>query len=109
MLYEHEAEKYPKFKNKLRTPARPRKGEELLFWILHKIMEINCFSANDRQYNIGNRIVCIALFVNHFYLSLYCFLASQGSGYLVKHICASGCFVRMENNKCRILKTNNYI
>ena len=38
-LLEHEPEKFPKFKNILRT-QRLRKDEELIFWILHKIMEI---------------------------------------------------------------------
>ena len=30
-----------------------KKGEELSFWILHKIMEIICFSANVRQCKIA--------------------------------------------------------
>ena len=33
-------------KNMLRIYPRLRKGEELIVWMLHKIVEIICFSAN---------------------------------------------------------------
>ena len=46
---------------------RLRKGEELLFWILHKIMVVICFSA-ERSYNITYSLkpvqLCLDLFMN---------------------------------------------
>ena len=42
-----------KFKNMLRTNLRLRKGEELVFWILHKVTVTICFSDNVRQCNIA--------------------------------------------------------
>ena len=42
----------PKLKNMLRTYYKLGKGEELLFCILYKTMEILCFSANVRQCDI---------------------------------------------------------
>ena len=41
--------------------SRLRKEEELLFWILHKIMEIICFSSNVRQCNIACSVVHVQL------------------------------------------------
>ena len=38
------------------------KREEVIFWILHKIIEINCFSANIRECNIT--------YITHFTLTL---------------------------------------
>ena len=46
----------------LRIYSRQRKGEEILFWILHKIMEINCFSADIDQCNIADSVVRAELF-----------------------------------------------
>ena len=37
----------------LRAYSRLREDAELLFWILHKIMEILCFSAKVYQCNIA--------------------------------------------------------
>ena len=59
-----------------------RKGEELLFWILHKIMEIVCFSTNVPQ--CQHRLECCAcmykIVLNLFYLLLYSVcLVDQGS------------------------------
>ena len=36
----------------LRKYSRLKKGEEILFWILYRIMEIFDFSANVRQCNM---------------------------------------------------------
>ena len=38
-----------------------RKSEELVFWILHKIIEMICFSVNVRQYNIACDVVQVQL------------------------------------------------
>ena len=45
--------------NMLRTYPRLRKGEERLFGILHKTMEleITCFSTNIRQCSIGDQLL----------------------------------------------------
>ena len=54
----------PNFKNSqnmLSKYSRLRKGEELLFWILHKIMEIVCVSANVCQCNIAYSFVLVHL------------------------------------------------
>ena len=61
-LPEHEATKCPKFKNiPIMNIPKLRKGEELLLWILHEIMEIVCFSANVRQCNIAFGVVHVQL------------------------------------------------
>ena len=59
-----------------------RKGEELLFWILHKIMEIVCFSTHVHQ--CQHRLECCTcmykIVLNLFYLLLYSVcLVDQGS------------------------------
>ena len=38
-----------------------RKDEEHLFWIMHKIMEILCFSANVRRCDIADSVVHVQL------------------------------------------------
>ena len=43
-----------------------------------------------------------------FYLSLSFFLPARVAGNLIKRICASGWFVRMENNN-HIANTKNYV
>ena len=49
---EHEAEKCLQvFREHSKNILRLRKGEELLFWILHKIMKIICFSADVHRCN----------------------------------------------------------
>ena len=58
----------PKILEPGKNILRLRKGEELLFWILHKIMEIICFSANVLQCNIANSIVYVQLHFEVFYL-----------------------------------------
>ena len=64
------------------TYPRLRKGEELLFWILHKIMEI-----------ISSRVM-FACATSPLVLSMNNFVAE-----LIRRIYASGWFVRMENHK----------
>ena len=44
-----------KFKNMLRT-TEAEESEKLLFWILHKMMEIVCFSAKVRQCIIAYKL-----------------------------------------------------
>ena len=86
-LKEREAEKCQTFKNMLRTWLR--KGEELLFWILHKIMKIVCQlmfvnakDVNEPLVSVTSPIVlCMYNFVLNLILLLSrCFLASQGGG-----------------------------
>ena len=60
--------KMPKILEPGKNILRLRKGEELLFWILHKIMEIICFSANVLQCNIAYSIVYVQLHYEFFYL-----------------------------------------
>ena len=48
---------------------RQRKGEELLFWILHKIMEIICFSANVRQCKIAFSVVHVQVYLKSFFIA----------------------------------------
>ena len=83
-------EKCPKFKNILRTCRGPRKGKECLFCLLHKVIEIICFSAN--VVSATSPILLFAyliLLLNHFYLFLYFSLADQGSSKSILRICAS--------------------
>ena len=49
----------PKIYEHAKNILWPRKGEELLFWILD--MEIVCFSANVRQCNITFSVVHVQL------------------------------------------------
>ena len=56
----------PKIYEHAKNILWPRKGEELLFWILDKIMEIVCFSANVRQCNITFSVVHVQLCINYF-------------------------------------------
>ena len=44
-----------------RTYPRLRKSEELLFWIMHKIVEIFFLSANVRQCKIVKKVVRVQL------------------------------------------------
>ena len=52
----------------LSTYPRLRKGEEFLFWILHKIMEIILFLANVHQCNIAFGVVCLYKFVLNLFI-----------------------------------------
>ena len=56
-----------------------RKGEELLFWIQHRIVEIICFSVDVRQRNIICSVVhvqlCFQIFFIHNYIA---FLLASG-------------------------------
>ena len=54
----------------IRTYPRLRKSEKLLFWILHKIMEIICFSANVRQCNIASSVVHVQLCFKSFFATV---------------------------------------
>ena len=82
------AEKYPKIgKNILRL----RKGEKLLFWILHKIIEIIVSSFNVRQSNIAFSVVHVQVCFK--YILLIIILLSQLPARVlansIKCICAS--------------------
>ena len=55
---------------------RLSKGEELLFWILHKIMEIIFFSVTVHQCNVAFGVVHVQLYFKFsFCLLLYFVLA----------------------------------
>ena len=56
----------PKYKNTLRTHPCLWKDEEFLFWTLHKVKKISCFSVNVRQCNITYSCACTTLFLNIF-------------------------------------------
>ena len=70
----------PKVKNMLQNIPRLRKGKE--FFILDKIMEIICFSANVHQCNVDFLVVlCKYMFVlNIFHLLSYFLFAGRSSG-----------------------------
>ena len=53
---------------------------------------------NDESNDV-RKCTCTILFFKSFYLLLYCCLIDQASGWFIKRIYASGCFVRMKNNK----------
>ena len=57
------------------------KGEELLFWILHKIEEMICFSAYVRQcnYMYTNSAVLVQLCFKPGFVLLYHFLVTRVS------------------------------
>ena len=50
-----------KIAQNLRIYPRLKKGEERLFWILYKIKDILCFSANVRQCNIAYSVLHVQL------------------------------------------------
>ena len=60
-MLESVAALWPNFKITLRTNPRLRKGEELSFWIMQKIMTILCFPATVRQCNIACSVVHVQL------------------------------------------------
>ena len=68
-----------------------RKGKELLFRILHKIMELMCFSYDVHQCNITDIVVRVQLCFQMCLILYYYYIFSC----LRFH--ASGWFVRMDN------------
>ena len=67
LLEEREAEKFPKFKNMLRTNPRMRKGEEIYFGYFTKIMKVVGFPAKFISTTLPT-VLCIytTLFLNSF-------------------------------------------
>ena len=62
----------PKIEEHAKNILRLRKGEERLFWILHKIMEIVSFSVYVHQCNIA---FSVQLCFKFFYLLFFFFQA----------------------------------
>ena len=58
----------PKIKEHSKNIMRLRKGEELLFWILHKIMDMVCLSVDVRQRNVAFNVVHVQFVLNRFYV-----------------------------------------
>ena len=56
-------------------------------------MEIIFISANVHQFNIAKGVAHVQVCSRSFYLLFHFFLAGQGSGEVIKLICASGWFV----------------
>ena len=56
----------PKIYDHAKNILRLRKGEELLCCMLHKIMEIICFSANVRQCNIAFSVMHVHVYLKSF-------------------------------------------
>ena len=58
----------PKIKEHSKNIMRLTKGEELLFWILHKIMDMVCLSVDVRQRNVAFNVVHVQFVLNRFYV-----------------------------------------
>ena len=82
----------PQIEEHAKNILRLRKGEEPLFWMLHKVLEIVYFSAtvikNIHQCNITFSFVHVQVSFNYF-LFVIMFL-SRVAADLTERICASG-------------------
>ena len=72
-------------------------------------MEIIFISANVLQCNIAKGVAHVQVCSRSFYLLLYFFLAGQGSGEVIKLICASGWFVLPVGLYFRLVCTSGFL
>ena len=71
-------------------------------------MEIICFSANVRQFNIALRCCACTMLILNIYLFIIIVLLAGQVNVIFMLPSVSGWFVRMENNK-RTSNTNDYV
>ena len=81
-----------------------------MFWILHKIMEIYIFSQLISISALSPLVLCMYKFLKSLFCYYLSFLPARVAlaANSIKRFCASGWFVRMENNNCKS-NTNNYV